>query len=68
MVSGKDAAVVLENLPGGFLEIPHPCVISKALPQLVEQVRLRLGQSVHGGQGVEKPQIVPFDRFHAGLL
>ena len=59
------------HLHHGFcrlLQVPGPAVIAQALPQLHQPVLRGVCQSLHRGEGCEKPGIIAQHRRHTGLL
>ena len=59
------------HLRHGFcrlLQVPGPAVIAQALPQLHQPVLRGVCQSLHRGEGCEKPGIIAQHRRHTGLL
>ena len=51
-----------------LLKIPGPAVIAQPLPQLHQVLLRRVRQSLHRGEGREKPGIIAQHRRHPGLL
>ena len=66
--SGKLAVVALLNDLRGLFQIPHPAVVAKSLPQLVQSVVITVCQGLHGGQSGEEAGVVALDSLHPCLL
>ena len=60
--------VLLADLLGCLFQVPHPAVVAKALPQLVQQLVIAVCQGFYGWQGLQEPGVVALDGLHTGLL
>ena len=65
---GKLAVIAFLNDLRGLFQIPHPAVVAKSLPQLVQSVVITVCQSLHGGQSGEEAGVVALDSLHPCLL
>ena len=68
VIGGQPAAVLLADDAGRLLQVAHPAVITKALPQFVELFLLTGGQSGNVRQRGQKTLVIRQRSRNAGLL